>query len=172
MGRDGAELKGLIEYAIKHNGPIAGRYPKLNTVDMEKVLINDEKWQVLKEGSKGIVISYGPDLDRILKIISDNNLDLSVINARFIRPLDEAMLDKIAQSNLPLFVYEQVVESSCLAMMMNFYFMKKGYNIPKFKKMSFETNTIVTHGNITDVLDYYKLGDKDILEALNSLCKD
>lgn len=172
MPRNASEAKGLLEYGIKNKGPFALRYPKLSIMDNEKEDIIDESWQVVREGTEGYIVTYGADVDRILTIINENNLDFTLINARFIRPLDEAMLDKIAQSNLPLFVYEQVVESSCLAMMMNFYFMKKGYNIPKFKKMSFETNTIVTHGNIASVLDYYKLGDKDILEALSSLCKD
>ena len=171
MGRDGAELKGLIEYAIKHNGPIAVRYPKLNTVDTEKVLINDEKWQVLKEGSKGIVISYGPDLDRILKIISNNNLDLSVINARFIRPLDEELLNNVGICNKSIFIYEQVIESSSLAMMIRNYMSKNNYT-NKITNMSFDTDQIVRHGNISEVLDYYGLGDKKLEEALVKLCQD
>ena len=38
--------------------------------------------------------------------------------------------------------------------------------------MSFNTNQIVTHGDINEVLDYYNLGDKDILKELIDLCKD
>ena len=71
MGRNAGEVKGLITYGMKQKGPIALRYPKLSTIDQEEVLILDEKWEVIKEGSKGYIISYGPDLDRILNIIEE-----------------------------------------------------------------------------------------------------
>ena len=172
MGKDAAETKGLLEYAINLKGPVALRYPKNTTVDKEKTLIIDESWDILRKGNKCFVISYGSDLSRIEKIIEENNLDVTLVNARFIRPMDEKMLDEIAGTGLPILVYEQVVSTASLGMMINFYYSKKGYNTSKIKCMSFDANEIVTHGDILEVLDYYNLGDKDILENIKSICKD
>ena len=172
MGRNAQEVKGLIEYGLKHNGPITLRYPKLSTIDSDEILITDEKWEIVKEGSKGYVISYGPDVERILKIIEDNKLDLTLINARFIRPLDEELLKRIASDNKPILIYEQVVEASNLAMMITFYFVQNKLNISNINNMCFSTNEIVTHGDIKEVLEYYKLGDKDILERIKEIWKD
>ena len=172
MGRNAGEVKGLITYGMKQKGPIALRYPRLSTIDNEEVLIADEKWEVVKEGSKGYIISYGPDVDRILNIINENNLDLTLINARFIRPLDNELLIKIAKDNKPILIYEQVVASSNLAMMITYFFTSYKYNTSNINSMSFDTNQIVTHGDIMEVLDYYHLGDKDILERIKEIWKD
>ena len=172
MGRNAQEVKGLIEYGLKYTGPITLRYPKLSTIDSAEILIADEKWEVVKEGSKGYIISYGPDVERILEIIEANKLDLTLINARFIRPLDETLLNKIASDDKPILIYEQVVESSSLAMMITFYFVQNKLNIANINNMCFKTDEIVTHGDIKEVLEYYQLGDKDILERIKEIWKD
>ena len=172
MGKDASEVKGLLEYGLKEEGPIALRYPKLKTIDGEKLEIVNEDWEIITEGSKGYLISYGPDVLRIKKIVEDNKLDLTIVNARFIRPLDQKLLDKIAFDNKPILIYEQVVESSSLAMMINFYFTQNKYNTSLINYMAFNTNQIITHGDIIEVLDYYHMGDKDILEKIKSIWKD
>ena len=172
MGKNASETKGLLEYAINHKGPIALRYPKNMTENSEKISILDESWETILCGSKGYVITYGTDVERIEKIIKDNNLDLSLINARFIRPLDENTLNFIAKTNLPVLIYEQVVATASLGMMINSYFNKNAYNTTKIKTMAFDVDEIVTHGDILEVLDHYNLGDKDILNNLLNLCKD
>ena len=172
MARNSQELKGLIEYGLKHTGPITLRYPKLSTIDSEEIAITDESWEIVKDGMNGYIISYGPDVERILKLIEENQLDLTLINARFIRPLDEKLLNKIASDNKPILIYEQVVEASSLAMMITFYFVQNKFNIANINNMCFKTNEIVTHGDISEVLEYYKLGDKDILERIKEIWKD
>lgn len=172
IGRNASETKGLVTYGLNHKGPIALRYPKLTTIDLEEVLIENESWEIVKEGNKGYIISYGPDVERILNIINENNLDLTLINARFIRPLDEELLLQIAKDDKPILIYEQVVESSSLAMMITFFFVNNKFNTTNINHMSFDTNQIVTHGDIKEVLEYYHLGDKDILERINDIWKD
>ena len=172
MGKDAGETKGLVTYGMKHKGPIALRYPKLSTSPGEEVMITDEKWEVVNEGSKGYVISYGPDVMRILNIIKENNLDLTLINARFIRPLDEELLKTINEENKPILIYEQVVAASSLAMMIAYFYASNKYNTSNINTMSFDTNEIVTHGDISEVLEYYHLGDEDILERIKEIWKD
>ena len=172
MGKDAGETKGLVTYGMKHKGPIALRYPKLSTSPGEEVMITDEKWEVVNEGSKGYIISYGPDVMRILNIIKENNLDLTLINARFIRPLDEELLKTINEENKPILIYEQVVAASSLAMMITYFYASNKYNTSNINTMSFDTNEIVTHGDISEVLEHYHLGDEDILERIKEIWKD
>ena len=172
MGRNAGEVKGLITYGLQHKGPITLRYPKLSTLDSIEINIVDEKWEIVREGSRGYIISYGPDVERILKIIEDNNLDLTLVNARFIRPIDEDLLNKIAVENKPILIYEQVVEASSLTMMITFHFAHNKFNVSNINHMLFDTNQIVTHGDIKEVLEYYHLGDEDILERIKKIWKD
>lgn len=172
MGKDAKEVKGLLEYGLKHTGPIALRYPKLKTVDDEKLPIINEEWEIINRGNKGYLISYGPDVLRLKQIVEENKLDLTVINARFIRPLDKKLLDEIANEYKPILIYEQVVESSSLAMMISYYFMQNRYNTNLINSMSFNTDLIITHGDINEVLEHYHMGDKDILDRVNEIWKD
>lgn len=170
MGRNASETKGLIHYSVTQNCPFVIRYPRMRTLDLEMALITDESWPIINEGQKGIVISYGPDLERILKLINKHNLDIAVINARFIKPLDMAMLDKIGQSGLPVLVYEQVTKVGSLGMQIALYFTEHHYGPKKFKLMSFKENDIVCHGAIDEVLELYGLGDSNLEKELLALC--
>ena len=172
MGKDSGEVKGLVKYGLTHSGPIALRYPKLKTTDKEMVEILNTDWVIERNGMKGYIISYGPDVDRIIKIVEDNNLDISVINARFIRPIDKNILDRLAQENKPILIYEQVISSSSLAMMITNYFVSKKYDTTNINSMAFDNDQIITHGDISDVLDYYHMGDKDILDKVFEIWKD
>ena len=172
MGRNAGEVKGLIKYGLTQKGPIALRYPKLKTVDADIIEVSNEDWQIERVGNKGYIISYGPDVDRILKIVEANNLDVTVVNARFIRPIDKNLLDKIACEGKPVLVYEQVVASSSLSMMITYYFVSKKYNTTILNSMAFDNDEIITHGDIQDVLDYYNMGDEDILQKVLQIWKD
>lgn len=166
MPKDAQEAKGLIEFVLNFNGPIVMRYPKLSVLDGMKKAVLDLKWEVSQKGRKGIIITYGPDVDRIIKL----NLDCYVINARFIRPIDKDLLEELVRLNLPILVYEQVVNSGSLGMKICDFLVGKQFNMQKFSKMSFSEDTIVTHGQIDAVLARYNLGDNDIIKEFQRLC--
>lgn len=170
MGKDAEESKGLLEYALKDNSPIAIRYPRAKAEDLEPKLITNMDWQIELEGNLGYVISYGPDLLRIKRIILENKLDVTLVNARFIKPYDVKMLSSIGLSKKPVLVYEQVVESASLGMNIVSYFAKEGFDATKVLRMSFNNDDIVRHGQIESVLERYHLGDSDILDWIKKLC--
>ena len=59
-----------------------------------------------EEPSKVIVISYGPDVDRIIAKAKVNNKHITIVNARFFKPIDEEMLVTLIQRKLPIIIYE------------------------------------------------------------------
>lgn len=170
MGKDAKETKGLLEYALKDNSPIAIRYPRAKTEDLDSITITNMDWEIELEGNLGYVISYGPDLLRIKKIILENNLDVTLVNARFIKPYDVEMLSSIGRSKKPVLVYEQVIESASLGMNIVSYFANEGFDATKILRMSFNNDDIVRHGQIDSVLERYHLGDKDILDGIKKIC--
>ena len=169
MGKDLAESKALIKYAFDLSGPVVVRYPKANEYLTEEVKISDTKWQVLKEGSKGYVISYGHDVTRILKLVNDNNLDLTVINARFIRPLDQELLDKIYSTNLPVLLIEQVIKRGSLGSLILEDANAKGKNI-NLKHIAINSDQYIIQASYEDLLKEYHLDNDSILKELKELC--
>lgn len=109
--KDSKEAQNLLYTAMNQSHPFAIRYPRGAVIydevsPMEEIEVG--RWTAYNDSAKNrcIVISYGPDVDRILSKIIANDLPVAVVNARFIKPLDGAMLQEIAESKLPVIIYE------------------------------------------------------------------
>jgi len=96
--KDALELRAMLKKALELGGPIALRYARDS---VEKVPegtwpeIDWAKWEVLKEGSRAYILAFGKTLKYALEAARDNP-QVGVINARFIKPLDKEMLEKLA----------------------------------------------------------------------------
>jgi len=140
---------------MKQNSPYVMRYPR-GTVLFDKLdqRIEFEEitptWTYLKKGTSSHLISYGPSLDLLLQASDNLNLDATVINARFIKPIDEEMLHEICKSNLPIFVYEECSNIGSLYPQILKFMAKHNYH-NRITEMSI-TDQIVEHGHYKDIL--------------------
>ena len=170
MGMNGKETKSLIQFAMNSNSPIAVRYPKKNDSINLDLPIEDisMSWTKILDGNIGICITYGPDVVRIKDIIIENNLSIMLINARFIKPIDENMLNRLFDMTRPIFVYEQVVRSGSLYEKI-VDFKNKNSKISQVNAIYINDDTVVKHGNVSDVMNAYGMGDEDILRELKKM---
>ncbi|MCA0970135.1 1-deoxy-D-xylulose-5-phosphate synthase [Halobacillus litoralis] len=117
MPKDENEAQHLVHTAVEYDdGPIAIRYPRGNGkgVEMDKTLktIPLGSWEVLKEGTDGVILTFGTTIDMALeasKQLEQEGRSVRVVNARFIKPLDDAMLHDIMKSELPILTVEEGV---------------------------------------------------------------
>lgn len=114
MPKNAEELVGIFNYAFLHQGPIVIRYPRDNVyVEFDKLNYNhviSPGWEYVLKGKKVCVISYGPEINRIQKLIEDHQLNLTLVNARFIRPIDEEILEELLNTYKKIVVIEQVIQ--------------------------------------------------------------
>ncbi|ACD95898.1 1-deoxy-D-xylulose-5-phosphate synthase [Trichlorobacter lovleyi] len=97
--RDENELQHMLKTAIDFNGPIALRYPRGNgygvPLDQDLKPLTIGKAELLREGADGVLVALGsmvyPALDAAAELATEG-LDLSVVNARFVKPLDAELL--------------------------------------------------------------------------------
>lgn len=174
MPKDANETLLLFNYAFTQNKPIVIRYPRakcnIELTDLvENNAIVDESWEVLKKGNKAIVLSYGPDVNKVLEVVNEAGLDVMVVNARFIKPIDYKMTKQLLESKLPILVYEQVISIGALSSSILDYAANNDISITKLHTLGFKPDDIVPHGKIDEVLEHLKLGKKDILEAINNI---
>ena len=170
MGYNAKETRALLYYAMKNEGPIAIRYPKASDfINLEQEVMDITlSWTKMTEGLLGVCITYGPDVTRIKNIIIDNKLNITLVNARFIRPMDTLMLDELFKMDVPILVYEQVIcQGSLYSNIIKYAIENNKHN--KIKGMNIGENTIIKHGELDKLLDYYHLSDKYILEELKKL---
>lgn len=162
------ECRGLFDYAFSQESPMVIRYPRASesVYNLEAKKICNEAWINVKNGNKAIVISYGPDLNRIEKIIDDNSLDVRLINAIFIKPIDKQMLSEVFSSGLPILVYEEVVSVGSLTSSILNYATNSNFTINKFHSMGFSQDDYIAHGQIPEVLKDFALDDESILKEI------
>ena len=168
QGKNLEETKALFTYVSAISYPAVIRIPKRHEILTNTSLrILNMEWEKLREGSKAIVISYGNDILNILDIVNKNNLDIEVINARFIRPIDYTYLQSI--KGRKVLVYEQVVENGGLFSLISSYAAKFNLDL-ELHQMAIVQNSYVPCGSVDELKKHFNLDDESILEELKKLC--
>lgn len=110
--KDAIEAQNLLYTAFAQNeSAFAIRYPRGSVPyqpveSFEMIPIGSWTREKIKENTKAIVITYGPDVDKVISKARVNDLAIEVVNARFFKPIDEEMLCALLDEKLPIFVYE------------------------------------------------------------------
>ena len=100
---NGSELRLMTQFAYEHDGPIAMRYPRGNTSIWDENAtepIQLGKGKVLQEGSDVALFAVGIMVETaiaVAEILKEQGINTAVINARFVKPLDEELLQKFAK---------------------------------------------------------------------------
>ena len=112
---DEAELTRMVATAVAHDsGPIAFRYPRGEGVGID-MPENPEpleigKGRILREGSKIALLSYGTRLAAALDAaerLATFGLSTTVADARFAKPLDQALIRQLVQEHEVLITIEE-----------------------------------------------------------------
>ena len=111
------ELEEMLEYAINADGPCAIRYPKGNVwKGLEENLSPVEKGrsEMIFQGSKVAVIGVGSMMEACYKAWEDlrkKGMEITLVNARFVKPLDTQLLDSLAGNHSLVVTVEENVKS-------------------------------------------------------------
>src|SRR6266566_3799236 len=113
--KDGAELIGLLRCALAHtDGPFSLRYPRDKAPSeappaAEVPPIPYGTWELLQKGKDCAILAVGvmckPALEAA-ELLAADGLDVSVVNARFLKPIDREMLEGLSQDHKLLVTVE------------------------------------------------------------------
>jgi 1-deoxy-D-xylulose-5-phosphate synthase len=112
---DEAELVHMVATAASHDGgPIAFRYPRGEGVGIDMpefgVPLAIGKGRIVREGSRVAILSLGTRLSESLKAAEEleaRGLSTTVADARFAKPLDEALILRLAREHEVLLTIEE-----------------------------------------------------------------
>ncbi len=119
MPKDGAEMQAMLKAALRLGGPKAIRWPRGKTLlapdgDADTwPELTWGSWEVVKPGSRAYILALGPTLPYALEATLGNDA-VGVVNARFIKPLDAALLTRLAHQAEVLITAEDHVLSGGL----------------------------------------------------------
>lgn len=104
--KDEAELQRMIVTGVEYtDGPIAMRYPRGNGYG---VPLMEEGWEalpigkgeVLRQGDDLLLVGYGSMVNtamQVAEILSEHGIEATVVNARFVKPLDTELIVPLAR---------------------------------------------------------------------------
>jgi 1-deoxy-D-xylulose-5-phosphate synthase len=104
--KDEDEFVDMLYTASLHAGPVAIRYPRGTgpnvAIKKSPVALAIGKAEVIRHGQKVVIWSYGQMLPMALQLADElkkeEGIEAAVINARFAKPIDTALLELFAQS--------------------------------------------------------------------------
>ena len=105
------EMEDALEYALKHDGPIAIRYPRGTTTINEEYKNNFEnlEFKTLKNGDTMAILAVGRMVETALKVeekLKEKGYPIAIIEAPCICPVDLKEIDKLADAYDYLFTLE------------------------------------------------------------------
>lgn len=172
--KDAKEAQQLLKTAFSQSKyPFAIRYPRGNTkfenlANIEEIPIGSwSQYYIGSEDVKLVVITYGNAVNEVIALAKENNLSILVINARFFKPMDTAMLDMIALLQIPIIVYSGDIESGGLFSEISTYYHKSN-QIVKLCSIAIE-DTFVEHGNVTLLKQAHHIDLSTLLKIIQDI---
>ena len=106
------EVEILLRWALNKKTPVAIRYPKggdkLNNLPVLKE-INYGKWEVLNKGENLAIIACGKTVEFAMEALyklKEKNINPTIINSTFIKPVDEEKIKYLAENNFNIITVE------------------------------------------------------------------
>tara|TARA_B100000579_G_scaffold392639_1_gene368721 strand:- start:1651 stop:3567 length:1917 start_codon:yes stop_codon:yes gene_type:complete len=112
---DEAELIKMINTSVKINDrPSAFRYPRGNGIGIELPGINETlkigKGRIIKKGRQVAILNFGARLEECKKaseILNSKGINITIIDARFAKPLDEQLIMEVATNHEVVITIEE-----------------------------------------------------------------
>ena len=125
------ELADMLRFALQMNSPVAIRYPRGKAYDgyegcRERISYGKSEW--IFEGKEIAILCVGHMFEEAVKTrdkLIEQGYEPTLINMRFIKPIDEAMIEKVCQTHKLIAVIEENVQTGACGERVSEYVMRK-----------------------------------------------
>jgi len=152
--RDEVSFQELIKFAKDFPTPLALRYPRGSFIDSGKYPNSPYilgKSQLLEDGDGDtLFIGYGNGVGRAIKTAELFDIDIGILDLRFLKPLDSDMLKYLTQKYSKWFIFSDSVKIGGVGSAILEFLSENG--ISNIKVVSFEyEDKFITHGKTEEV---------------------
>ncbi|MFQ6008357.1 MAG: 1-deoxy-D-xylulose-5-phosphate synthase [Candidatus Zixiibacteriota bacterium] len=173
--KDGNELRSMLHYTVDHelSGPVALRYPRESIpTDMieEIVEIDWGRWEALSPLSEIVILAVGTMVttaQQVAEILSKSDIAASIVNARFIKPLDLEMLARVRETARFIITAEENALRGGFGETVAAYLLDNGYT-GRFKAFGIP-DRFITHGSRTELLKEIGLDPAGIATSIEEI---
>ncbi|MBB5325267.1 1-deoxy-D-xylulose-5-phosphate synthase [Anoxybacillus tepidamans] len=176
MPKDENEGQHMVYTAIQYDdGPIALRFPRGNglgvKMDAELRTIPIGTWEVLREGRDIAILTFGTTIPMALEAaekLAKENVSVKVVNARFIKPMDEAMLHELFESNMPLLTIEEAALQGGFGSAVLEFAHDHGYHQTVIQRMGIP-DRFIEHGSVKELLQEIGLTTVHVVDRVKTM---
>jgi len=165
---DGAELRDMLHSAVRLGGPVAVRYPRTGTeapdLHREPTLLPHGTAELRREGRGAALLCFGPLLAPALRVAE--RLDATVVNMRYVKPLDAPMVLRLARRHRLLVTLEDNVVAGGAGSAVAECLLEHRVNVPLLQLGL--PDRFMAHGTREQVLHEAGLDADSILGAVQS----
>jgi 1-deoxy-D-xylulose-5-phosphate synthase len=152
---DELEVRPMLDFALQSTSPVSIRYPKtkVEQVAREVAPIQLGKSEILSWGQDGNILACGTMLPQAVAAaekLRQDGLSVGVINARFVKPVDEEVIAKAASTGFVITIEENALMGgfgSAVLEAAN----RLGVNTERFKVLAIP-DEFVEHGDRDELL--------------------
>ena len=145
------ELSDMLKFAVRYQGPIAIRYPRGEAYDgleeyREPMVYG--KSELIFEGEETTLLSVGSMVETAVEVrekLKADKINATLVNARFIKPLDTKILDRLALKHKKIVTMEENVKNGGFGMAVSEY-MQEYHPEVKVQIIALP-DAFITHGN-------------------------
>lgn len=111
------ELSDMMKFALTLEGPAAIRYPRGTAYDgleEKRTSVRIGKSEILFSGEKAAILAVGSCVEQAVeacRILEAEGISPTLVNVRFVKPLDEAMIEVLSKTHTHLITVEDNVKA-------------------------------------------------------------
>lgn len=174
--KDENELKHMIFTAFTFDNPVAIRYPRSAgigvKIDLEFILLDKGKAELVKEGKDLTIIGFGPIVYMCLEAANElwlQGIKASVVNLRFINPLDKKLIVEMAKTTGKILTVEDHILNGGMGSAVLELLEAEGINDVAVERIGY--SHYVEHGSIPLLHKAYGISVETIIEKAKNLVK-
>jgi 1-deoxy-D-xylulose-5-phosphate synthase len=170
--KDENELRHMTKTLVDYDtGPIAMRFPRGEglgvALDSELKALPIGKAEVLREGRDLVFFAIGAMVHPCLLaagLLAEQGVEAGVVNARFVKPLDTAVIDRIAAQGTLIVTVEDNAIAGGFGSGVNEYLVEHGFDTSMVKNLGLP-DRFIEHGERSDLLSDLGLAPESLAGA-------
>lgn len=171
--KDKIEFEKMIEFTSSYNKPAAIRYPRGYCSDLSNISKSYDicigKAEILNKGNDIAIIAIGKMVSIAYEVYKDllkENINITLINARFAKPLDEELILEIANSHKYILTLEDNVRIGGFGSLVNNLLIDNNYR-GKIFNIGYP-DEFIEHGSIDKLLANYNMDTHSLIKFIKN----
>ncbi|MCC0632006.1 1-deoxy-D-xylulose-5-phosphate synthase [Clostridioides sp. ZZV15-6388] len=171
--KDTREMELMMDLSLKLDSPLAIRYPRGNSYYLNKGEYKEiklGKYEILDDGQDTVILSIGNMVKHALEakeILLEEGINPTIVNARFLKPMDEEMLHALFKNHKNVVTVEDNVITGGFGNRISKFIIDNGYKVNILNIAIPEE--FIKHGNADELYNFVGLSPKCIADKIRKL---